>query len=214
MLDCVGRDIRRYEKAATVVRAGDRFDGMGIVIAGAVAVQKLKPSGDLITMGVFGPSQVFGENIVFSDRREWIVSVTAVEPSMILFLAADKILGVCAQNCDGHRQLLANLLRALSNRALILSRQIDYLSCRTLRGRVAMFILEHFERAKRAQGEKAAAMMLELPASRQAMAEYLNVPRPSLSRELAQMKADGLIDYHLNTVRILDLPRLRAAVEE
>jgi CRP-like cAMP-binding protein len=214
MLDCLGSDIRRYRKADAIVRAGDHFGGMGIIIEGGVAVQKLKPSGDLITMGVFGPSQVFGENIVFSDRREWLASVTAVEPSTILFLAADKIVGVCAQHCDGHRRLLANLLRALSNRALMLNRKIDYLSCKSLRGRVAMFILEHYERARRAQRDGAGPIMIELPSGRVAMAEFLNIPRPSLSRELALMKQDGLIDYHLNTVRITDLAGLRAAVEE
>lgn len=214
MLRCIGQDIRRYKKADAIVRVGDRFHSMGIILEGSVAVQKLKPSGDLITIGVFGPSQIFGENVVFSDRHEWPASVTAVEPSTIMFLAADKIIGLCANRCEGHRQLLANLLRALSNRAMMLSRKIDYLSCKSVRGRVAMFILEHYEQARRAQRGGETPVMVELPVNRQAMAEYLNIPRPSLSRELALMKDDGLIDYHLNTVRILDLARLRAAAEE
>lgn len=214
MLGCIGRDVRRYKKADAIVRVGDPFSGMGIILEGSVAVQKLKPSGDLITMGVFGPGQVFGENVVFSDRREWPATVTAVEPSTVMFIAADRIIGICAERCEGHRQLLANLLRALSNRALMLNRKIEYLSCRSLRGRVAMFILEHYEQALRGRPGRERAPLFELPTSRVAMAEYLNIPRPSLSRELALMKDDGLIDYHLSTVRILDLPRLRAAVEE
>lgn len=214
MLGCIGRDIRQYKKADAIVRVGDRFQSMGIILEGSVAVQKLKPSGDLITIGVFGPSEIFGENVVFSDSHEWTASVTAVEPSIIMFLAADRIVGVCANRCEGHRQLLANLLRALSNRAAMLSRKIDYLSCRSVRGRVAMFILEHYDRTRRALPGGQAPALVTLPLNRQATADFLNIPRPSLSRELALMKNDGLIDYHLKTVRILDLAGLRAAAEE
>nr|WP_242949572.1 helix-turn-helix domain-containing protein [Clostridium pasteurianum] len=37
------------------------------------------------------------------------------------------------------------------------------------------------------------------------MAEELGIPRPSLSRELVNMKKDGLIDFHKNTFKILNL---------
>lgn len=225
MLECLTCGIRRYGKNEAVVRAGDRLQSMGIVLEGRVVVQKLKPSGDLITLGTFGPGRVFGENVVFSDLREWPASVTALEPSIILFLSSEKIVSVCARRCEGHRRLIANLLRALSNRALLLNRKIEYLSCKSLRARVALFILEQLNDREQpehvsAGGRSAsptregALRVVELPANRAAVAEYLNMPRPSLSRELAAMKADGLIEYHRNTVRILDIRRLRAAAED
>jgi Mn-dependent DtxR family transcriptional regulator len=40
------------------------------------------------------------------------------------------------------------------------------------------------------------------------MAELLNIPRPSLSRELIKMKQDGLIDFYKNRFKILDLKKL------
>lgn len=42
-----------------------------------------------------------------------------------------------------------------------------------------------------------------IPMNRNAMAEYLNVERSALSRELSYMKRDGVIDYHKNTFRLL-----------
>ena len=41
------------------------------------------------------------------------------------------------------------------------------------------------------------------------MAEMLNIPRPSLSRELTNMKEDGLIDFYKNNIKILDLEGLK-----
>jgi len=40
------------------------------------------------------------------------------------------------------------------------------------------------------------------------MADYLNVSRTSMCRELARMKDEGLIDYYGHSFKILDRERL------
>ena len=44
------------------------------------------------------------------------------------------------------------------------------------------------------------------------MAELLNIPRPSLSRELMKMKEEGMIDYHRNRLKILDMDLLEKSL--
>ena len=44
------------------------------------------------------------------------------------------------------------------------------------------------------------------------MGELLNVPRPSLSRELTNMKNEGIIDFDRNTIKILKLDLLEEAL--
>jgi CRP-like cAMP-binding protein len=44
---------------------------------------------------------------------------------------------------------------------------------------------------------------LTVPFDRSAMAEYLNVDRSALSRELSRMRKDGLIDFYKNNFRLL-----------
>lgn len=43
----------------------------------------------------------------------------------------------------------------------------------------------------------------DIPFDRQQMADYLNVERTALSKELGKMKADGLIDYRKNHFSML-----------
>ena len=45
--------------------------------------------------------------------------------------------------------------------------------------------------------------MIRLPMNRDDTAAYIGANRSALSRELARMKAEGLIDYWKNEVRIL-----------
>ncbi len=44
------------------------------------------------------------------------------------------------------------------------------------------------------------------------MADYLGVPRPSLSREMSNMKKDGIIDYNGNQIMIIDLIKLEQSI--
>ena len=50
--------------------------------------------------------------------------------------------------------------------------------------------------------KKAKKNTFEVPFDREDMASYLGCDRSALSRELAKMKNEGLIDYHKNTFRI------------
>ena len=42
-----------------------------------------------------------------------------------------------------------------------------------------------------------------LPMNRNDLADYLNVSRPSMSREFARLKEEGVLDYYLSGVRLL-----------
>jgi CRP-like cAMP-binding protein len=48
---------------------------------------------------------------------------------------------------------------------------------------------------------------LELTGSREFMAAYLAVTRPSLSRELSAMQKDGILQVEGKTIKVLDMER-------
>ena len=50
-----------------------------------------------------------------------------------------------------------------------------------------------------------------LAMNRNEMADFLNVARPSLSREMCRMRDEGIIDFHRSSVRIMDMEALKAA---
>ena len=64
---------------------------------------------------------------------------------------------------------------------------------KTIRGRVLTYLS--------AQAVQCATTMLQLPFGRQQLADYLNVDRSALSKELGKMQRDGLLEYYKNTFR-------------
>jgi len=48
-----------------------------------------------------------------------------------------------------------------------------------------------------------------LPLKRNELADFLNVSRPSLSREMSRLMEEGIIDFHRASIKIKDLDSLR-----
>ena len=53
---------------------------------------------------------------------------------------------------------------------------------------------------------------IKLKMTKEKIAESLGITRPSLSRELINMKNEGLIDYSRNHIKILDLEEIENAL--
>jgi CRP-like cAMP-binding protein len=102
--------------------------------------------------------------------------------------------------CSAYPKVLNNFMQLLSSKILLLNRKIKELSFETLRQKISNYLLSQYEIQK--------TKALILPMSRKSFAEHLGVQRPSLSRELVNMKADGLIDFNKSLVQIKDLEGL------
>jgi DNA-binding transcriptional regulator LsrR (DeoR family) len=44
-----------------------------------------------------------------------------------------------------------------------------------------------------------------LPMNRNELADFLNVTRPSLSREMSRLREEGVIDFHMESIKILQV---------
>lgn len=123
------------------------------------------------------------------------MSVQAIEPLEVLFIPINSILRPCTNLCKSHEQLLGNLFDSIAERALELHDRNDCLIMPTIRDKV----LTYLTKVMRETGTET----FTIPFDREAMAEYLDVDRSALSRELAWMKRDGLIDFYRNKFKLL-----------
>jgi CRP/FNR family transcriptional regulator, dissimilatory nitrate respiration regulator len=205
MLDCLKPKIGRYKQREIVVAYGQPYHGVGIVASGKVALTRETYSGNRIMMGIFGAGEIFGETVAFSDQRVWPVTVVAQEDSVLLFLPPDKITGTCSDICSSHSTLIRNMLQILSNRALMLNKKIEYLSAKSLRGKISSYLLDIYR-----QKEEAA---LTIPMKRHELADYLNIPRPSLSREMSLMRDAGIIRFNRSLVTIENVIKLEESTQ-
>ncbi|MCT4563843.1 MAG: Crp/Fnr family transcriptional regulator [Maledivibacter sp.] len=204
MLICLSPRISLYKKKEYVTIANDEFTGIGILVEGNVIVTKENAAGDRIIMAKLEEGDLFGEMIAFSNYGKWPATVIAQTNCTIIFLPSHKIIGNCPRMCRGHKFLIQNMLTLVSQKALGLNRKMEYLTIKSIRGKISTYLLEQYNR------HSEQTFMISL--KRNELAEFLNVSRPSLSREMIKMKDEGIIDFYKSSFKIIDIERLKKSI--
>ena len=205
MLDCLKPTVRRCKQREIIVAYGQPFQGIGIIASGKVALTKETYSGYRIIMGILEDSDIFGEMVAFSDNRIWPMTVIAQEDCILLFLPPDKIAGTCSNICASHSTLIMNMLQILSNRASMLDKKIEHISAKNIRGRISSYLLDTYLQS----GNKDFMLTMK----RHELADYLNIPPPSLSREMGLMRDDGIIEFEGSHITLKDVLMLEKSIQ-
>ena len=96
------------------------------------------------------------------------------------------------------------MLGLVSNRGLLLNKRLEYLSLRSVREKIATYFLEQYDKLGKPK--------FKLPMNRNELAEFLNVTRPSLSRELGKMRDEGFIDFERSSISLVDVDSLKEII--
>lgn len=194
--------IKDYQKDDVIAIEGDDCHSLGIILSGNVEIHKPFPSGKVVTINHFEAGNVFGEALVFSNTHQYPATIISTDSSKIMYIGKEDIIKL--MGLDG--RVLNNFAAVLSDRILMLNQRLTNLSYDTVRKKIANIILIEYSKQKN--------KYLVLPFCRKKMAELLNIPRPSLSRELMKMREDGIIDYQRNKMKIINLELLEESLIE
>ena len=91
--------------------------------------------------------------------------------------------------------LLVNFLDLISNRSQFLSEKIKFLSFKTIKGKLAHYILQH-------AGKESFFLTLEM--TQNELADFFGVARPSVARALGELETEGYIEAKGKKIKITD----------
>lgn len=187
--------IRTYAKGEYLLTAGEPFSYFGIVCAGGVQVYMEDIDGERLMMASVDVGDSFGESLAYLGTAESPVSIFAAAHSEILWLDAHALRAACREGDALAFDLSERLTRVLAVRALSQNDRIQILSRATIRERLTAF----FTQCEHRYGSRT----FTVPFDREGLAVYLGVNRAALSRELSNMKREGVIDYFRSTFKLL-----------
>ena len=113
----------------------------------------------------------------------------------VLYLPFRKVLHSCNLSCIFHHRLIENMVTLIADKNWQLMEKVEVTSKKTLRDKILTYLS--------LQAQKNGSKYFEIPLGRIELAEYLCADRSAMTRELANMKEAGLIDYEKNTFRLL-----------
>ena len=124
-----------------------------------------------------------------------MVDAVANEQCAIMFLRIGGLFGSGFEGQPWSNKLVRNLLMISANKNLILSGRSFHISPKTARGRIMAYL--------NSVSLKKHSKVFDIPFDRQQMADYLNLERTALSKELSRMKREKIIDFKKNHFEIL-----------
>ena len=180
--------IKTYNKNSTIATENAPCDSIGILIDGEIEIIKENASGNLSILRKLHQGHIFGEMAIFSANRQWPATVQVKTTSTVFFIKINAFFKEGKTLTPLREKMVYNMLSILSNRALYLNKRLNYL-------------LEEYNKHHSTQ--------FLTSMNRNALAAFLNITRPSLSRELAHLKDKGILDYSGPSFKIIDLKKLQ-----
>lgn len=187
---------KSYVKGERVFHAGETTDVMGYVLSGSVHIESNDFLGNRLILDNVAAGQFFAETFAFLPQEILLVDVTANEDCEILFLCLAALHCSSIQESSWAGRLMMNLMTIMARKNLNLSRRSFHTAPKTIRERVMAYlntIAIHSE-----------SVSFEIPFDRQQMADYLNVERTALSKELGRMQREGLIRFHRSSFTLIE----------
>jgi CRP-like cAMP-binding protein len=195
-LDDLKCSFRYYTKNDLIIQQGQLCDALYVLTVGTVRTEMVSDNGSVIHVETFDAPRPLAPAFLFSDNNRFPVNVTATNDVEIIVIPKSEILRMMMTNPD----FMQNYLAHNANRTQFLTNRLQLLSIKTIKGKLAHYLLEQAKNTDqpfivtKSQGE---------------LAELFSVARPSLARSLSEMVQEGIIHIHRREYRILNLEKMK-----
>ena len=195
IFDGVHYQLRSFTKNEPVVHSGDECSSLVIVLSGSVKGEMADYTGKTIKIEDIEAPRPLAAAFLFGKNNRFPVTVIANNDVELIYIPKPEFLKLLQKD----QRILTNYLNSISSRAQFLSQRIKFLSFKTIRQKIAHYLLE-------LAGDRLA--VVELPLSQEQLAEFFGVTRPALARAMGELNEEKLILAQRRTVRILDKQKM------
>jgi CRP-like cAMP-binding protein len=193
-----------YDEDELIAQEGSYASGVYVVRSGLVSIGKYASKGwEKRVLRFLAVGEMFGVEPVFLEREPINPEFAkAIVESSLVFFERSNILGFSKQ----HPRLFADLCRWLSREVIMLEFKLTREAVESMDRNLALLLMALANK----YGEKASdGIVLDLPISRQTMAEMLGISIETLMRALKRFRERDLIATSQSQITIIDFDSLK-----
>lgn len=179
--------VYRSEKGEYLFLPGDAADWFGVVLSGAVYIERTDYWGNRELLNKLCAGNIFGETFAVC-KKPFSVGVKLEKSTAVLLISSAAVTE--RKSFSGNEKIAKNLMTVLAAKNLQLNEKLQLIAGRTMRERVLNYLSS--------QAQKADSADFSIPFNRQQLADYLAVDRSALSAVLSRLRAEGIIDFYKN----------------
>lgn len=191
--------IRVFKKGERIFNEGDPPQYLLLLLSGNVIIAKETVSGKrMVLTQIRNAGELFGEIYAFMGLPCYSMYAETMEQTTILLIEQSIFSHNTIDSNEEITILRNNLLTVFAQKAYLMNQKLQVLGSASVREKIVRFLIEQQNDSKN----------IKLHLSREEMADWLNVTRPSLSRELGNMAKEGIIRINGCNLVILDQEKL------
>ncbi len=192
---------RQYKKGEVIILEGARPESLIIINSGRVKAYRNTIEGREHILYIFSEGDFFGEKNLLLDH-EATYNAEALEDT-----------GICTINKKAFQELMREypelsfkVMEELCSRLARLENTIESMGTKNVELRVNSVLVEFSEKYG---SQHPRGILVELPMSREGIANYIGLTRETVSRKMSLLQEEGIIEMVGNKkVIILDMERL------
>jgi len=188
---------KTFKKGEWIAQQGDTVKSLHILLKGSVKAEMISESGTVLNIETIYAPNPLAPAFLFAQNNQFPVDVIALEDVEIVLISKESIMKQLACN----EAYLQEFMAFSSNRTHFLSERLKFLSTKTIKGKLAQYILERTDN-----------LCFTMDMNQTTLAEYFGVARPSLSRSLSEMVEEEIISLKGKKGKVLDLKKLKRLV--
>ena len=193
----------RYQKGDTVVSKGRDLDLLGFLIQGKLQVVDVLPDGTEFGLNLIEAGQFFGELAVV-DRRPRSASVVALAPSVVVHMPGETARQLIYRNPPVAEAMMRHLAQTVRRMTELRALQaIPHAQQRVYA------LLQHLKR----KGPGDMHVIDHMP-THVTMAIMVNTSRETVTRAMARLKSEGVVQKDMRRLIIRRPDHLRHLVEK
>jgi len=187
---------RSYKKDSFLFLAEEEARGFYYVTSGEVRIFRMDDSGREVEIVRLRPGEFFGEAIAIASGKFPAFARAAADTDVLYF---DRLRVLRSIQADP--AVAQFFLILLANKCILLNERIETLNLRTVRQRLAQYLLGYCTAAHPCD--------ISLAIKKSELAKHLGTISETLSRTFRRMEQEGLIKVSGRHIQVLDRERLR-----
>ncbi len=197
---------RGYTPGETIYRAGDPAARLYVVASGKVKVTRPTPTGQDVLLEILTPGEFFGSLSALGDR-EYADTAQAQTACCVLGIGTHEFHSIL----ERYPAVAMQVLNILASRLQEAQDTIHQLSANSVESRVAAALLKLAEKLGQ---ETKNGTLIQMPLSRQDLAEMTGTTTETVSRVLSHFRKAGLISSGRRWIALTNRDRLKTLALE
>jgi CRP-like cAMP-binding protein len=183
--------VKKYRSGTLIYQSGEPVNSLVFVIAGIVKGEMADITGRVIKIEDIPAPGAIAPAFMFGNMNRFPVNVVAVSDTELMIIDKPDFLKLLRE----HNRVLVNFLDMLSNRSQFLSEKIKFLNFKTIRSKLAQYILDLATDGR---------IEVKLDRTQNDLADYFGVARPSVGRALGELEEMGLIETNGKNIKLIN----------